>query len=110
MNFLKKLFKPFKKIKFIINKKNYGVAKSRNIGLKHCKGSYIAFIDSDDIWKQNKLVDQYNFMIKKKALFSFTSYKVINQTGKIINVRKVKIDASYDSLSKSNYIGLSTAC
>tara|TARA_X000000950_G_C13903498_1_gene655836 strand:+ start:1689 stop:2450 length:762 start_codon:yes stop_codon:yes gene_type:complete len=106
--FLKKFLKPFKKIKLIINKKNYGVAKSRNIGLKHCKGSYIAFLDSDDIWRSNKLVDQYNFMQKKKALFSFTSYKVINLNDKIINKRKVEIDADYISLSKSNYIGLST--
>ena len=47
-------------------------------------------------------------MIKKAALFSFTSYNVINQTGKIINQRKVDRDADYKSLSKSNYIGLST--
>lgn len=106
--FLKKLLKSNKKIKFIINKNNYGVAKSRNIGLKYCSGKYIAFLDADDIWNYNKLFDQYNFMIKKKALFCFTSYKVINQTGKIINKRKVERDADYISLSKSNYIGLST--
>ena len=47
-------------------------------------------------------------MIKKKALFSFTSYNVINQNGKIINQRKVDRDADYTSLSKSNYIGLSS--
>ena len=47
-------------------------------------------------------------MIKKKALFSFTSYNVINKTGKIINQRKVERDADYTSLSQSNYIGLST--
>ncbi len=105
---LKKLLKPFKKIKFIINKKNYGVAKSRNIGLNYCTGRYIAFLDADDIWSPNKLADQYKFMINKKALFSFTSYNVINQYGKIINQRKVERDADYTSLSKSNYIGLST--
>ena len=105
---LKKLLKPFKKIKFIINKKNYGVAKSRNIGLNYCTGRYIAFLDADDIWSPNKLADQYKFMINKKVLFSFTSYNVINQHGKIINQRKVERDADYTSLSKSNYIGLST--
>ena len=30
-----------------------GVAKSRNIALKHSKGLYFAFIDADDIWKKS---------------------------------------------------------
>ena len=37
--FIKKIIKRYKKIKLIINKKNFGVAKSRNIGIKksNCK-------------------------------------------------------------------------
>ena len=41
-----------------------GVAKSRNIALKHSKGLYFAFIDADDIWKKDKLLKQLNFMKK----------------------------------------------
>ncbi len=108
VNFLKELIKPFKKKKFIINANNYGVSKSRNIGLKYCKGTYIAFIDSEDTWRRTKLKDQKNFMINSSALFSFTSYNVINQHDKIIKTRKVNKNADYYSLSRSNYIGLST--
>ena len=107
-NFLLKLIKPFKKKKIILNKKNYGVAKSRNIALKYCKGKYIALIDSDDTWKKNKLRNQYEFMVRNSALFSFTSYNIINHKDKIINKRIVTEDADYSSLSRSNYIGLST--
>ena len=35
-----------------MNKKNLGVALSRNKAIKECTGPYIAFIDSDDIWKK----------------------------------------------------------
>lgn len=32
----------------IINKTNGGLSDARNVGLEHCKGDYIMFIDSDD--------------------------------------------------------------
>ena len=37
-----------KRIRLIKNKTNLGAGKSRNIGIKLSKGSYITFIDSDD--------------------------------------------------------------
>ena len=72
LEYLKILLRKFNKKKLIINKNNIGVAKSRNLAIKSCKGDYIAFIDSDDIWKKNKLKFQVNFMIKNLSIFSFT--------------------------------------
>ena len=39
--------KKYKNIK-IINKKNEGVSKTRNLGIKKATGKYIMFIDNDD--------------------------------------------------------------
>ena len=64
LNFIKKVVKLNKKIKLIVNKKNIGVANSRNIGIKKSKGKYIAFLDSDDLWKKNKIKSQLQFMKK----------------------------------------------
>ena len=61
------LLKNFNQIKVINNKKNYGLAKSRNIALKYSKYDLLASIDSDVICKKNWLEKLFNTMIKKKA-------------------------------------------
>tara|TARA_B100000315_G_C14016789_1_gene337018 strand:- start:36 stop:455 length:420 start_codon:yes stop_codon:yes gene_type:complete len=77
-----KKFKKFKKIKLIINKKNFGAGHARNVGIGYAKGKYLAFIDADDIWKKNKLKKQINFMKAKSHSISHTSYDIINKDGK----------------------------
>ncbi len=108
LKYIKKIIKKIKNKKLIINKKNIGVAKSRNKALKFCKGSYIAFIDSDDIWKKIKLEFQIKYMINNKIDFSCTSFDVINDEDKILRSRKVSKQIKYNELIKSNIIGLST--
>ena len=42
-------------IKIIYNKKNLGLSKSRNLGIKKCKGKYILMLDSDDYISEHYL-------------------------------------------------------
>lgn len=53
---------------------NQGAAVARNNSLKAARGQYIAFLDSDDIWKSNKLERQIAFMRDNNYCFSCTSY------------------------------------
>ena len=108
LKYIKPYLKAFKNTKIIINKKNLGVARSRNKALAKCKGNYIAFIDSDDTWKKTKLMKQLKFMKKKSSNFSFTSYNVIDEQNKFIKKRIVTMDPTYEKLQKKNIIGLST--
>ena len=57
------------KIKIILNHKNVGAGKSRNIGIKYSKSKFLAFIDSDNLWDKNKLELQIKYMVKKKSAY-----------------------------------------
>ena len=59
------------------------------------------------IYEKNKLMKQINYMLKFSKDFTYTSYDVINENSKIINIR-VHGNANYKDLLRSNYIGLST--
>ncbi|MEN9649386.1 MAG: hypothetical protein RL094_353 [Candidatus Parcubacteria bacterium] len=45
----------------LISKENGGVASARNEGIKNARGTYIAFLDSDDAWLPDKLKAQVEY-------------------------------------------------
>ncbi|MFT8718010.1 glycosyltransferase family 2 protein [Acetobacter sp.] len=50
-----KLCEADKRVSYYENERNLGVSATRNVGIKHSKGKYIAIIDSDDGWKKERL-------------------------------------------------------
>lgn len=51
----------------LIKQENSGPAAARNTGVSHCKGEYIAFMDSDDYLEKNFLEELYNLAQKTGA-------------------------------------------
>lgn len=41
----------------LLNKENGGLSSARNLGMMHCRGEYIAFVDSDD-WIENNYLEE----------------------------------------------------
>ena len=108
LKYVKKTLKKIKRKKIIINNYNIGAGLSRNLGILKAKGEYISFIDSDDIWKKDKLKNQLSFMFDNNIEFCFTSYSIIDKKNVIIKFIKAKKNIEYKDLIKSCDIGLST--
>ena len=89
---------------------NSGVASARNKAVKMAGGRYISFLDSDDLWKTDKLQKQIAFMKRNDCAMCYTSYETMdshgNGTGKIIT--GLHKEADYESLLRNNYIGTLT--
>jgi glycosyltransferase involved in cell wall biosynthesis len=58
------------KIRIIKVNKKIGRVNALNLGLKYCKGKYIAILDADDISKKNRIAEQVNAFKKKIHLVS----------------------------------------
>jgi teichuronic acid biosynthesis glycosyltransferase TuaG len=101
-------FKKFKKIKILYLNKNKGAAYCRNLAIKKSKSYYIAYIDSDDLWKKNKLNLQINFMQKNNYFFTYTNYITfkINKPVKKTILAPSKFD--FNSFVKNTSIATST--
>jgi glycosyltransferase involved in cell wall biosynthesis len=50
------------KIKYYKTDENIPIGSARNFGLKYCKGEYLAFLDTDDIWLNDKLEKQIKIL------------------------------------------------
>jgi teichuronic acid biosynthesis glycosyltransferase TuaG len=86
-----------------------GPAGARNAALAAAKGRYIAFLDSDDLWKPQKLEKQISFMQERDVAFSFTAYDRIGEGGEPRGRMPAKDKLNYEQLLGSCVIGCLTA-
>ena len=90
------------------NEKNVGAAECRNQAMKLACGEYLAFLDSDDVWQEDKLEKQLKFMKEMDCVFSFTSYMRMTEKGKITRMVEVPDKVTYSDFLKNAIILNST--
>ena len=98
-----------KRIKIINLKQNSGVSVARNTAIQNAKGRYIAFLDSDDLWKKEKLQKQIEFMQQNGYAFTYTSYEHFKEVKENIqNQVQIPKSLNYKQALKGNKIGCLT--
>ena len=86
-NLIKKLND--KRIIYLHTNGSEGGGKARNIGIERSNGSYIAFLDDDDIWLKNKLKKQMEkFKLDESICAVYCIYDVYDERG--VKIRKIR--------------------
>ncbi len=86
------------------------IAASRNHGIEQARGTYVAFLDSDDVWTETKLQRQVEAITKDPANgLSCCRFQVISddprENGKIMGPKADELPARvYERLIKANFV------
>lgn len=93
-----------------IYQENQGVSKARNTGIKAASYDWIAFLDSDDIWHENKIEEHISLHVNNPDLLASYTNEVWIRNAKTIKLKnhQQKEEPSFlNSLSLCK-IGVST--
>jgi len=69
------------RIRLITPTKHINIAEARFTSIQNSKGRYLAFLDSDDIWVNDKLEKQVKFMQDHHYAFTYGDYEIIDSNG-----------------------------
>jgi len=91
------------------NERNMGAARTRNKGVDLSRGRFMAFLDADDYWHNEKLSRQISIMLKNNYSFTFTAYERLYTTnGKKRKIIRVPKEINYRQYLKNTIIGCQT--
>lgn len=74
------------RLKYFLAPSFTSLGEARASALDMAKGEYICFLDVDDLFCPNRILDQVSFMEANSLYFSFGSYEIIDASGKKIKL------------------------
>ena len=105
----KQKLEPFSSKIKLIEQKNSERAVARNNGVKNSSGEYIAFLDSDDLWIENKLEKQVELLATSSdVILTYGQSLRINEDGNKIKTAKRQLEGFsgdvFEKLLMRNFI------
>lgn len=97
------------RIKVFENTNKKGAAGARNTCLSEACGRYVAFLDSDDLWYEDKLELQIEFMRNNSFSFTFTYHEVIDEQGVLLKSYKAPRKVDLKVMKYANFVPCLTA-
>lgn len=92
----------------LISQKNQGTAGARNTGIEHSQGTFIAFLDADDLWHPRKLEEQVRMLRAHPEVgLAYTWLQYADESG-TLNGRIVKSSFQgnvWEQLTAFNFVG-----
>ena len=96
------------RIRLLHNPQNMGVARTRNHGFDTAKGDWAALLDSDDVWRSDKLEKQLAAAKRSGAEIIYSSYSMMDKNGKKMSEFIVPERTSYSAMLEKNVLDCST--
>lgn len=98
------------RIVFMQNPQNSGVTITRNFAISQAKGEWIAFLDSDDLWREDKLEQQLALLVEHPdAVLTYTASSFIDENDNLYAyTMPAEPEVTYQRLLQRNLLSCSS--
>ncbi len=108
-----KIFKNHKdkRFKYFLANKHTTLYEARNLAIEKSAGDFISFLDTDDIWKKNKLEKQINYFDSSNVGLVYSNFLILKKSidkKKLFTKTKLPKGNIYKNLIDQYNIGMLT--